>query len=90
VTALALFIRLLFVLLVVRMVFRTAAAFLRPRAEAPSRPRTNRATDLVRDRVCNTFLPQDRALRAIVDGKPEFFCSEACRDRALLNPSLAS
>jgi len=79
------------VLVVLRMVFRTAAAFLRPRAApAPSRPRTNRATDLVRDRVCNTFLPQDRALRATVAGKPEFFCSEACRDRALLNSSLAS
>jgi hypothetical protein len=39
---------------------------------------------LVRDRVCNTFLPRERALVAVVDGREEHFCSTACRDRALL------
>jgi hypothetical protein len=89
VSAIAILVRLLFVLVFLRMVLRTAASFLRPREE-PMRPRPKPATDLVRDRVCNTFLPQDRALRAVVDGKPEFFCSEACRDRARLEASLAS
>jgi hypothetical protein len=91
VTAIAIFVRILFVLVALRMISRTVAAFLRPREAEPSRPRPAKATtDLVRDRVCNTFLPQDRALRVVVDGKPEFFCSEACRDRALLEASLAS
>ncbi len=91
-SAIALLVRFLFVLVVLRMISRTVAAFLRPREAEPARPRARAkpATDLVRDRVCNTFLPQDRALRAVVDGKPEFFCSEACRDRALLKASLAS
>jgi hypothetical protein len=39
--------------------------------------------DLVRDRVCNTFLPRARALPAVVGGREEHFCSVACRDRAL-------
>jgi YHS domain-containing protein len=90
VSAIAIFLRFLFVLVLLRMISRTVAAFLRPRAPEPARPRVKPPTDLVRDPVCNTFLPQDRALRAVVDGKPEFFCSEACRDRALLKPSLAS
>lgn len=86
-SGLALLVRFLFVLLVVRLVFRTAASLLRPRAAAP---KAKASTELVRDRVCNTFVPQDRALRAMVDGKPEYFCSATCRDRALLQPSRAS
>jgi hypothetical protein len=38
---------------------------------------------LVRDHVCDTFLPRSRALVATVDGREQHFCSEACRDRAL-------
>jgi YHS domain-containing protein len=36
---------------------------------------------MVRDRVCNTFLPEEKALRVEEDGEEHFFCSEACRDR---------
>ena len=86
-SGLALLVRFLFVLVVVRLVFRAAASLFRPRAEGP---RATPSTALVRDRVCNTFVPKDRALRAIVGGKPEYFCSAACRDRALLHPSPAS
>jgi hypothetical protein len=39
--------------------------------------------ELVRDRVCNTFLPRDRAIHALVNGHEEHFCSTACRDQAL-------
>jgi hypothetical protein len=73
------------VLLVVRLVLRAVAAWLR--ASAPARIA---ATDLVRDRVCNTFVPRDRALPARIDGKDEHFCSAACRDRALAEAAQAS
>jgi hypothetical protein len=43
----------------------------------------SRDHDLVRDRVCNTFLPRDRAIHALVNGHEEHFCSTACRDQAL-------
>jgi hypothetical protein len=42
-----------------------------------------RNQDLVRDRICNTFVPRERAIHALVDGHEEHFCSTACRDRAL-------
>ena len=79
------FLRLLFWLLVVRIALRTFAAFVRGLREpspaaAPRRPGT---TDLVRDRVCNTFLPRDRAIAATVAGRTEYYCSTACRDQGL-------
>ena len=52
-----------------------------PRGAKRSAP--SRATEMVRDRVCNTFLPRDRAIHALVNGHEEHFCSVACRDRAL-------
>ena len=69
-------VRFLVVLFVVRLGLRLFAAALRPRPAAPT------ATDLVRDRVCNTFVPRERALAAVMAGRTEHFCSAACRDRA--------
>lgn len=36
--------------------------------------------EMVRDRVCNTFLPRSKALSLQVGSQQEFFCSERCRD----------
>jgi YHS domain-containing protein len=40
-------------------------------------------TSMVRDRVCNTFVPRSRALVAEVGGDRHFFCSERCRSEFL-------
>lgn len=34
---------------------------------------------MVRDRVCNTFLPKSQALVLNQSGVPHYFCSERCR-----------
>ncbi len=78
-------IRFLLWLLMIRLAVRAVASFFGPSSDGPKKGR-----DLVRDRVCNTFVPQDRAVVAMVGGKPEYFCSAACRDRALLQASPAS
>lgn len=74
-------------LLVLRILLRGIAAFVRalrsPDAPAPKRDAAG-STDLIRDRVCNTFLPRERAVRALVSGREEHFCSTDCRDKALL------
>ena len=72
-------VRFLVVLLIVRFVLRFLAAVVQGYQGAPRR---EAATDMVRDRVCNTFLPRARALRAVVDGREEHYCSPECRDRA--------
>jgi hypothetical protein len=85
-------IRVLLVLFVVRLVLRGIAALFRarPAAPAPAAPARQFTSELIRDRVCNTFLPRDRALLAVVAGHEEHFCSAACRDKALAAVSRAS
>ena len=79
---LGILLRILIGLFLLRLAVRFVANLLiglRP-DPAPATP------TLVRDRVCNTFVPRDRALRATVDGREEHFCSAACRDRARALP----
>lgn len=76
----ALLIRILAVLLLARLAFRFVANVIKGlrEPEPPAAP-----APLVRDRICNTFLPRDRAIEAVVTGRREHFCSAACRDQAL-------
>ena len=77
--------QLLAVLLMLRLLLRFAAAFVRGLTSPGAKPARGgaSATDLVRDRVCNTFLPREAALVARVGGHEEHFCSLACRDKAV-------
>lgn len=42
---------------------------------------------MVRDRVCNTFVPVDSALTVRRGGSLHYFCSERCRERFLAEPA---
>ena len=78
--------RLLLVLLVVRLIGRfvmSAVRGYRGEVAAPAPGPQLPSRELVRDRVCNTFLARDRAVVATVSGEVEHFCSAACRDLAL-------
>jgi hypothetical protein len=46
--------------------------------------------DMVRDRICNTFVPRSRALLLREGDKEHFFCSEACRKAHLESRKEAS
>jgi YHS domain-containing protein len=37
------------------------------------------AVSLVRDPVCQTYIPREGAVTALVGGETRFYCSEACR-----------
>lgn len=81
--------RVLVALLLVRFVMRAVGGFLRARRarQAPAVPRATPPAqvvvgEMVRDRVCNTFLPREHALSATIEGRDEYFCSAACRDQA--------
>jgi hypothetical protein len=73
-------VRIVAVLLIARFVLRFVAAVVQGYSGAPRREPA--ATEMVRDRVCDTFLPRSRALMAIVDGREQHFCSPECRERA--------
>jgi YHS domain-containing protein len=47
-----------------------------------------RADELVKDPVCQTYLPRSRALFRTIRGEPQYFCSEACLRRYISPPSL--
>jgi YHS domain-containing protein len=82
--------RILLLILLVMAVFwwvgRLFAA-LRKQQESPQGRRRDAAPrtegTMVRDRVCNTFLPRSRALSAYADGEEHFFCSERCKQEFL-------
>jgi YHS domain-containing protein len=87
------FLRVLALLFIARVVMRAIHALLRPRAaSAPSATKgaPGAGVPMVRDRVCNTFVPRERALAASIRGHEEHFCSEACRDKALAGVPRAS
>ena len=52
--------------------------------DEPGRVRGGRLSEaMVRDRVCNTFLPRSKALLEQDDRGEHFFCSETCRNKFL-------
>jgi hypothetical protein len=73
--------RAVVVLLVLRLLGRFVAGVFQGLRE--SVPQGAGSREMVRDQVCNTFLPRERALTALIGGQPAHFCSPACRDRAL-------
>ena len=89
---LALLVRAAFLLVLVRLLVRFVSAVVYGyRVDAgPRAPRRTGVADLVRDRVCNTFVPRERALKATIGGRDEHFCSAACRDKALVEARRAS
>ena len=75
--------RIILILLLLRFLLRFVGAVVagyRGRVEE-GRPKAL-PVELVRDEVCNTYLPRSRALAADVGGRTAHFCSPACRDRA--------
>jgi uncharacterized protein len=36
---------------------------------------------MVKDEVCNTYLPKEEAIRDVIDGKEVYFCSKECRGK---------
>jgi YHS domain-containing protein len=53
-----------------------------PRIAHPAQP-VRDLGPMVRDHVCNTFLPKSRALTARSDSAEHYFCSEECRQKFL-------
>ncbi|MGE3841862.1 MAG: hypothetical protein AB7I50_09770 [Vicinamibacterales bacterium] len=73
-------VRLIVILLVVRLVLRFVGGLMQGLRGAPAPPRVDardRAVALVKDPVCGTYLPKEKAI-AGRGAPPVYFCSEAC------------
>jgi uncharacterized protein len=53
------------------------------RKNSPRRQAKPTSGLMVKDEVCNTYLPREDALKEIVGGKEYFFCSKECRQKFL-------
>ena len=61
---------------------RSLRGALRRQGAAPP-PAAGSLGTMVRDRVCNTFLPRSGAIQLRVGQETLYFCSESCRRRFL-------
>jgi uncharacterized protein len=52
------------------------------RARKPSAPPRQIQGVMVKDDVCNTYIPKEEAIREVRDGRERFFCSEECRRKS--------
>jgi YHS domain-containing protein len=57
-----------------------------PRETDRQRP-TAIAEEMVRDPVCQLYLPRSEAIRRNVQGREHFFCSPGCLDKFLVRRS---
>ena len=80
--------RVLLIVLVFRAVWRFIQGVLQgARGGAPGRPNVPRepaAVPLVRDPVCGTYLPKERAIRQVAGREVHYFCSDTCKNRWLI------
>jgi YHS domain-containing protein len=70
------------ILLIARAFWRLVDGIIETAGGKPKPPRgTPSGVTLVRDPVCGTHLPPSRALTLSTPSGPQYFCSEACRER---------
>jgi uncharacterized protein len=55
---------------------------LSKKSRAPRQPKQISGV-MVKDEVCNTYLPKEDAIKEIMEGKEYFFCSRDCRKKFL-------
>jgi uncharacterized protein len=68
-----------FILYVAYLFFRIYRAAVRTRNSARE-PRQIQGV-MVKDDVCNTYIPREEAIREVRNGRERFFCSEECRQK---------
>ena len=69
-----------FVIYLVYLVIRIYRALTHTRKSPPSPKQVQRV--MVKDDVCNTYLPKEEAIRDVQNGQERFFCSEECRRKS--------
>ena len=80
--------KFLFYCLLAYLVFRFVSFWRnigRPKSpgQTPPPERKVLSGEMVKDEVCQTYLPRENALREVVDGQARFFCSKECRQKCL-------
>ena len=79
-------IRLIWYAFLAYLIYAVIRFFSRSGQKTQPRPAAKSGREaglMVRDEVCNTYLPREDAVREVQGGKELFFCSQACRKKYL-------
>lgn len=78
--------RLIFLFLLLYLIF-LVVRFFQSLGQAPQKnrrpPDSLPKKTMVKDEVCNTYIPEDEALKVSHQGQVYYFCSEECRKKFL-------
>lgn len=78
------FFRIIFYALLAYIVYKSIRLFQNLSQKSHSPPKSKQTSGLmVKDPICNTYLPQEDAMKEIMEGKEYFFCSKECRQKFL-------
>jgi uncharacterized protein len=78
------FVRLIYWALIIYFIY-LVWKFIRSSGKKPARPQSSKTLPqmMVKDDICNTYLPIDDALKEVRDGREYYFCSKECRQKFL-------
>lgn len=72
--------RLIFYAIIAYLIYKFILAVLVPRPRSQTRRRAEgRSGVMVKDEVCNTYLPKEDAIEQTIGGREYYFCSQECR-----------
>lgn len=78
------FFRLIFYAVIAYLIYKFVMSVLAPLTRTQTRSRAEgRSGVMVKDEVCNTYLPREDAVRETEGGVDHYFCSQACHDKFL-------
>jgi uncharacterized protein len=75
------FLLLVFLAYVIYLVLKSFRSLGRRPQPAQRRPRSSGV--MVKDEVCDTYVPREEAIRETIDGKEYYFCSKECHKKFL-------
>jgi len=76
--------RIILISILFYIIYRLVKFFQRLGETSPQkyRKRTQPSSKvMVKDEMCNTYIPEDEALKEVKDGHTYYFCSPACRQK---------
>jgi len=80
------FFRLIFYAIVMYLIYAVIRFFQNAGKKSTASSRRDQAQIqgvMVKDEICNTYVPREEALREVREGKEYFFCSRECQQKFL-------
>jgi len=78
------FLRIILYVLLAYIIYKSIRFYQKLSQKCHFPPKSKQTSGLmVKDAVCNTYLPQEDAIKEIMEGKEYFFCSKECRQKFL-------